>query len=165
MASLDRADPVILGHLLQEHRELHSLLRQTRQAVHDESLQRSGAAAPSAVDADEAGERVFTALRCLREHLAVHFRQEECGGFLEESLTKLPRLADDVREVLSEHPRLLSEIDGLIERVSRGDIPVAGWTSLCRDVDAFVTRLVEHERRESRVVQQGYNEDLGLFDD
>lgn len=164
MASLDRADPVILGHLLQEHRELHSLLRQARQAIEDETLPHRKASRGTK-DSAEACERVFTALRCLREHLADHFDQEERGGFLEESLTKLPRLADDVREVLAEHPRLLSEIDGLIERVSRGDISAAGWQALCRDVDQFVTRLVEHERRESRVVQQGYNEDLGLFDD
>lgn len=159
MASLDRADPVILGHILQEHRELHGLLRSTREAIaapHE---------SPSANAVAAGCERIAQALTALREHLAEHFQQEEDGGFLEESLARLPRLASEAREVLAEHPGLLNEADRLIERTSRGDIPAQGWASLCHDVDRFATRLLDHERRENRVVQQGYNEDLGLVDE
>ena len=159
MASLDRADPVILGHILQEHRELHGLLRSTREAI-------GLPAVPAPANARAAGcERIAKALTALRDHLAEHFHQEEEGGFLEESLARLPRLASAAREVLAEHPDLLDEADRLIERTSRGDIPALGWAALCHDVDRFATRLLDHERRENRVVQQGYNEDLGLVDE
>ncbi len=150
MASLDRADPVILGHILQEHRELHGLLRSTREAI----------AAPH-----ESPSATTGAAGCERIARALTAQQEEEGGFLEESLARLPRLASAAREVLAEHPDLLDEADRLIERTSRGDIPAQGWATLCHDVDRFATRLLDHERRENRVVQQGYNEDLGLVDE
>lgn len=67
--------------------------------------------------------------------------------------------------MLAEHPGLLDEADRLIERTSRGDISGSGWATFCQDVDRFATRLLDHERRENSVVQQGYNEDLGLADE
>jgi hypothetical protein len=159
MASLDRADPVILGHILKGHQELHALLRNTRDA----------AAAPSGHPSNDgqAGgcERITRALTALRQHMAEHFLQEEAGGFLEESLARLPRLAEEARRVLAEHPGLLAEADRLIERTSRGDIQPKGWATLRQDVDHFTMRLLDHERRENKVVQQGYNEDLGLVDE
>lgn len=159
MPSLDRADPVILGHILHEHRELHGLLRATREAITPPS---GGAPAASR---QNGCERITQALCELRNHLAEHFQQEEEGGFLEESLARLPRLAAEAGHVLAEHPALLDEVDRLIKQSSGGDIPATGWATLCRDVDQFATRLLDHERRENRVVQQGYNEDLGLADD
>lgn len=182
MPSLDRADPVILGHILHEHRELHSLLRSIREAV-DPTTEAADTEAANATHAGQrraesahrppttalerrAGcQRIAAALSALRDHLAEHFRQEETGGFIEESLARLPRLAAEARQVLSEHPDLLAEADRLIEKSSRGDIPAKGWTTLCHDVDQFASRLLDHERRENKVVQQGYNEDLGLGDE
>ncbi len=159
MPSLDRADPVILGHILQEHRELHGLLRAAREALTPPSGAHAAASGKGGCD------RITEALSRLRDHLTEHFQQEEEGGFLEESLARLPRLAEEAKRVLAEHPGLLDEADRLIQQTSRGDIPAQGWTALCRDVDQFATRLLDHERRENRVVQQGYNEDLGLADD
>ena len=158
MASIERADPVILGHILQEHRELHALLRSTREAIKHDSP-------PASASSRSAGaQRIAAALTALRDHLAEHFQLEENGGFLEESLARLPRLASEAKQVLAEHPGLLEEADRLITQSSRGDIPANGWASLCHDVDQFATRLLDHERRENSVVQQGYNEDLGLTD-
>ena len=159
MPSLDRADPVILGHILQEHRELHALLRSTREAVR-QTLE-TPAARPKPVGC----QRIAAALTNLRNHLQEHFQQEEEGGYLEESLARLPRLAAEATRVLAEHPGLLDEADRLIERTSRGDISGSGWATFCQDVDRFATRLLDHERRENSVVQQGYNEDLGLADE
>ncbi len=158
MASLDRADPVILGHILQEHTELHGLLRSAREAIKPESPPASAACRAAGC------QRIASALTALRDHMAEHFHLEETGGFLEECLARLPRLASDVRQVLDEHPGLLSEANRLIQASSRGDIPAAGWSTLCHDVDQFATHLLDHERRENRVMQQGYNEDLGLTD-
>ena len=176
MPSLDRADPVILGHILHEHHELHTLLRSVREAVEPaseaseqpEQKQRSsrkGSLANCKPEPPARCQRIAAALSALRDHLAEHFRQEETGGFIEESLARLPRLAAEARQVLSEHPDLLAEADRLIEQSSRGDIPATGWTTLCHDVDQFASRLLDHERRENNVVQQGYNEDLGLGDE
>lgn len=152
MAAIDRADPVILGHLLAQHRELHDLLLESRQAL---------AASVLAVDA------VMTARRrvaLLREHLARHFAQEEEGGFLEESLARMPRLAAAARDVLAEHTALLADVDGLLERLSARDIDRDAWRQAGHDFEAFASRLLAHERNENAVLQEGYNEDLGLAD-
>jgi len=151
MPSIERADPVILGHILAEHRAFH------------EELSAARAAFTSADRSEASGVRAAHAcLATLREHLARHFAQEEQGGYLEESLNRVPRLSPAVKAVLADHPALLAELDGLIERLSRPDIPQSSWEQAHRDFDAFAQHLVAHERNENAVVQEGYNEDLGL---
>lgn len=140
----ERTDPVILGHLLAQHRDLHEFLTAARSAF-------------------SVGRREAHAALCgLRAHLAAHFLQEEQGGFLEESIARMPRLAAAAAGVVREHPRLLAELDGLIERVAVADIPPAAWALAGRDFAGFCTHLLAHERNENAVVQEGYNEDLGL---
>jgi iron-sulfur cluster repair protein YtfE (RIC family) len=152
MASIDRADPVIMGHLLAQHRELHDLLVEGRASLS------GGTAGPTAV----AGAR--QRLEELRDHLARHFAQEEEGGYLEESLTRMPRLSQAVRDVLADHPALLAELDGLLERLAARDIGSEAWRQAGRDFEAFASHLLAHERNENAVLQEGYNEDLGLAD-
>jgi hypothetical protein len=151
MASIDRADPVIMGHLLAQHRELHDLLVEARGAFE----QPAGTVARAAA----AGR-----LGALRQHLAHHFEQEERGGYMEESLTRMPRLSRAVRAVLAEHPALLADLDGLLERLAARDSVSESWRQAGRDFEAFASRLLAHERNENAVVQEGYNEDLGLVD-
>ncbi len=149
MAAIDRTDPVIMGHLLAQHRELHDLLVEARGAF--ESPPR---------EAELARGR----LERLREHLARHFAQEEEGGFLEESLVRMPRLAAAARDVVAEHPVLLADLDRLLERLAARDIESDSWRQAGHDFEAFASRLLAHERNENAVVQDGYNEDLGLGD-
>ena len=147
MASIDRADPAIMGHLLAQHRELHDLLVDARAGLASQAYA-------------AARERLVT----LRDHLSQHFQQEEQGGFLEESLTRMPRLAADVRKVLADHPRLLAELDGSINCLSAEDIGRDAWRQAGHDFEAFASHLLAHERSENAVVQEGYNEDLGFVD-
>ena len=144
MAMNGRTDPVILGHILAQHRELHERIVAVREAF--------------AADPGTARR----ALAELREHLAAHFRQEEQGGFIEESITRLPRLSAAAAAAVREHPALLAEIDGLIERLAVADIPASSWTRAGRDFEDFCGHLLAHERNENAVVQAGFNEDLGL---
>ena len=151
MASLDRADPVIMGHILAQHRELHDQLVAARTAL--------GAPSPAA-RADVVAARVV--LRGLSDYLHRHFAQEEAGGYLEESITRMPRLSPAAKAVLAEHPVLLGELDRLIETVAAADISPLAWQQAGRDFECFADHLTAHERNENAVVQEGYNEDLGL---
>jgi hypothetical protein len=151
MASIDRADPVIMGHLLVQHRELHDLLMEARGAFE----QPAGEVAL----ADAAAR-----LGALRQHLARHFEQEERGGFMEESLSRMPRLAAAVREVMGEHPALLADLDRLLKRLAARDSGEEAWRQAGHAFEAFASRLLAHERNENAVVQEGYNEDLGFVD-
>lgn len=155
MSPIDRADPVILGHVLAQHRELHTLVS----AVH---------ARFEEADADRAATGWAAALRqplqALRDHLHAHFQAEEQGGFIEESLARMPRLAAAAKGVLAEHPRLLEELDLLIESLPGADISRLQRADLEAGFDRFCHHLLTHERNENAVVQEGYNEDLGLVD-
>lgn len=151
MFSNQRIDPVILGHILGQHRELHAQLLALR-----------GALASRPEPQRLAGVRRM--LESLRDHLRCHFEQEEKGGFMEESIARMPRLSASVREVMAEHPRLLAELDGLLERLPTGDISQAAWDEARRGFASFADHLLLHERNEHVVVQEGYNEDLGLFE-
>lgn len=153
MAAIDRADPIIMGHILVGHRYLHDLVAAARAAFQAAGVAATGTAA-------DVHERLVT----LRDHLQRHFAQEESGGHLEESLTRVPRLNGAVKEVLAEHPALLVELDALILRLARPDIPQTSWEQATRDFEAFARHLMAHERSENAIVQEGYNEDLGLTD-
>lgn len=162
MGSIDRPDPVILGHVLAEHRDLFQLMQSVRSAF----------AARGAPTADRRTE-VLGALRDLREHLRDHFAREEQGGFLEESVTRVPRLSAAVRSILRQHPTLLAELDGVIEGLA-AETPTAGaapadaarradqWHRADQAFELFSAHMAAHERSENTVVQEGYNEDLGL---
>jgi hypothetical protein len=152
MAGSDRSDPVILGHVLAEHRELHSSMSEIRSLLAADGPPTEGRKA-----------EVVEGLKSLREHLRSHFEQEERGGFLEESVTRMPRLSKAASAILAEHPRLLAELDGLIESTAR-ERAVTALELCCREFNRFAGHVVAHERKENSIVQEGYNEDLGLVD-
>ncbi len=160
MPSIDRPDPVILEHVLKEHRDLHARIVAVR-----EPLRAASGRPPTAAECKRLKDR----LADLRDHLGDHFRREEEGGFLEESQTRLPRLSGEVRSLLAEHSGLLAELDALavrfanlIERLPLGDSAAEDWRGLAEAFESFSLHLVDHERHENMIVQQGYNEDLGL---
>jgi iron-sulfur cluster repair protein YtfE (RIC family) len=148
-----RVDPVILGHLLCQHRDLHARLLALRADFAD---QHAATQPPLAAIRDR--------LLDLRDHLRDHFVQEEKGGFLEESIARMPRLSVAAREVVAEHPRLLAELDTLLESLPMRDIRQEAWDAAVRGFATFTDHLLAHERNENAVVQQGYNEDFGFGD-
>lgn len=153
MASIDRSDPVILGHLLAEHRDLFRLMQSVRSAF---------ATADPPTPACRA--EVLASLRELRAHLAEHFMQEEQGGFLEEAVTRVPRLSPAVRSILAQHPPLLAELDHLIQDLDPVTNGAEAWRRADHAFETFSAHMAAHERSENAVVQEGYNEDLGLVE-
>jgi hypothetical protein len=147
-----RVDPVILGHLLGQHRDLHARLLALRADF--------AANATPAPPLDAIRHR----LTDLRDHLCDHFDQEEKGGFLEESIARMPRLSAAARDVVAEHPQLLAELDALLADLPVGDIREEAWQAAGRGFATFTDHLLAHERNENAVVQQGYNEDFGFGD-
>jgi len=148
-----RVDPVILGHLLGQHRDLHARLLALRA---DFAPEHDAGHAPVKAVRDRLEE--------LRDHLRDHFVQEEQGGFLEESIARMPRLSVAAREVVAEHPRLLAELDTLVDKLPTQDVRDDSWDEAAHGFAAFTEHLLAHERNENAVVQQGYNEDFGFGD-
>jgi len=159
MASIDRSDPVILGHVLAEHRDLFHLMHSVQSR-----LAMAGPPGP------ESRADLLESLHHLREHLGDHFAQEELGGFLEEAMTRIPRLSAAVRSIVAQHPALLAELDRVIDQltiVEKSGEAAAGaksWSGAVHAFEAFAAHMAAHERSENAVVQEGYNEDLGLVE-
>ena len=162
MPSINRSDPVILGHLLAEHRDLFHLMHSVQLAFAMADL--SGPPSP------EHRADVLDSLHHLREHLGDHFAQEELGGFLEEAVTRMPRLSAAMRSIVAQHPGLLAELDRVIDALtmveqSRGFAAGAkSWSAAVHAFEAFAANMAAHERSENMAVQEGYNEDLGLVE-
>lgn len=152
MASIDRSDPIILGHVLAEHHDLFCRLSSARTAFREQP--------PSTATATE----VRDSLRGLRDHLAEHFAKEEQGGFLEESVARMPRLGCAVAAIMKQHPVLLAELDKVLVALSSSGDQADSWRQAGRDFEAFATHMLAHERSENAVLQEGYNEDLGLLE-
>ena len=142
MASIDRSDPVILGHVLAEHHELFCQMMAVRSAFADKA-----AVSQDRVDA------TLVALHALREHLRCHFEQEEEGGLLEESIARMPRLGPAMAAIMKQHPFLLTELDALIKLLSAGDNSPATWEQAGRGYEeCFAAHMQAHERSENAVV-------------
>lgn len=153
MASIDRSDPVILGHVLAEHQDLFNRLTAARKAF--------AAEAPPAADKLAS---LGACLTSLRDHLHEHFSQEERGGFLEEAVARMPRLGSAVAGLVAEHPALLAELDKIIAALPSSASSAATWQQAGQAFTGFAAHMMAHERSENAVVQEGYNEDLGLVD-
>jgi hypothetical protein len=162
MALMNRSDPVLLGHLLAEHRDLFHLMHSVQSGFATGAL--PGPPSP------EHRADVLESLHHLREHLGDHFAQEELGGFLEEAVTRMPRLSAAVRSIVAQHPALLAELDGVIEELTIVEksggfaAGAASWSGAVHAFETFAAHMAAHERSENTVVQEGYNEDLGLVE-
>ena len=95
-------------HLEAQHRRLHKNIRGVRSAV----VYSGGA------DRDASAADVTSTLRRMRDEIAKHFHEEECGGCMDEAVSRCPRLFSDVQRVESEHRELLARI-----RKYRGRMP------------------------------------------
>ena len=159
MSSIDRSDPVILGHILAEHHDLFAQITAARMAFADPD-----ACGPDQSRCAACHATALSSLQILREHLRSHFAHEEDGGFLEESIARMPRLAASANVILSQHPALLAEIEAVLLKLSTGKGSPAVWKHAGDEFESFATHMMAHEKLENSVIQDGYNEDLGLTD-
>lgn len=139
---------------LLEHRELN-------RSVHE--LERCFALAPLEVTPQSCRDAAAQ-LQRLRDYLAAHFAQEEEGGYLEEALSRVPRLGPQAAVLERQHAPLLARLDALVRRAGEPRLVVADWPKLAADFRDFVQCLLEHETAENRIVQAACNRDLDLDD-
>jgi hypothetical protein len=129
-------------HLASEHRRLSEHLRRI-----DQQFKRSS---PS--DLTESLSR-------LRADLAAHFKEEECGGCLEEAVVHDPNLAADAGRVSNEHPRLLADLDRLIDQIGASDTSKPLLDEIKQEYGQFAQSLREHEAAENRILQESFGID------
>lgn len=99
--------------------------------------------------------------RTMREH----FEAEEKGPLFTELPKRRPTVGARINALKEEHPRLLTEIDRIIEIT--GGMRQAELYEL-REINAriqlFVARLRRHEATENEIIFEAYWDDVGVGD-
>src|SRR5262245_22738680 len=129
-------------HLMAEHRRLHSLLRQMRQAI----------ARGVGPDEQPTFEEVGRVLARLREELVQHFAEEEAGGCLDEAVCRCPRLADEAKRIAAEHPQILVQIDRLAAQTRELPPTHVNQLAIQRAFDRLYQELCAHEKAENTLL-------------
>ena len=144
-----------LAHIAAEHRDLEQratrLFQLVKQRIDEDAL-------PVAM------AELTLNLQELRDLMQYHFAQETAGGYLEEAVARLPRLAGAADAVERQHPELLCDSSALLESAKTAQPSIDAWKQLGVGVARFTDELLAHEIEENRILQEGFNEDPALFD-
>ncbi|PQO48001.1 hemerythrin domain-containing protein [Blastopirellula marina] len=143
---LNCSDEGFRHHLHEEHRQLNVELDQLSACclgqLKDCDLQ---------TDWNRLRDRVHR----LRDNLVHHFREEEEGCCLDEAVARRPTLAAEAREIESEHPELLAELDGLINWLDEEPPLEITLQNARARLNAFAENLRRHEWREDALIRRG----------
>lgn len=106
-------------------------------------------------------------LEDLRDHLALHFALEEAYGYFDEPLRVDPRLSSRAKMLRSQHRELYLHSCDLIDHAMQlhdGHHVQALARRLVDEYADFDARLNQHERDENELIQQEWDEDIGVGD-
>jgi hemerythrin len=136
---------------LAEHRDLHQVFDRIRAAI-------AATDAPTPEQRREVTQMIVN----LRDCLAQHFAQEERGGYLEEAVTRLPRLEAKAAALQRQHGELLDAANAVLIAARQAATPADAWNVLRIEYTKLMQRLCAHEAAENEVLQTAFNEDIGL---
>lgn len=103
-------------------------------------------------------------LQQIRQLLADHFATEEEGGYLASALSVAPQFARRAEELQLQHREFLQQLDELIVRLTSSPAQFPTWSDACREFEAFLVSLREHEHAENEIVQSAFERDAGTAD-
>jgi len=109
--------------------------------------------------------RLLEHLPGLSRTMREHFKEEEGGLLYAELPYKRPRFAVRLEALREEHPRLLVEIDKVIDVTgSLHEAEVYELRELNARIQLLVARLRRHEAAENELIFEAYWEDIGAGD-
>jgi hemerythrin-like domain-containing protein len=106
-------------------------------------------------------ERVCTRLSATRAHVLDHFQFEEQDRYMDKVRKREPRFERAIEELVKEHRQLAQSLDAVIEEARTADTLN---DSLRANVHAWIGHIRQHEARESRLVLDAFNSDVGAED-
>jgi len=144
---------------LQEIKEVNSELWQL--------LEKVGHLCSTAHQIEHQGRHVVDMLGALRDQLALHFTLEEAYGYFDDPVHVAPRLCLAATALRDEHELLYARISRLADEVD--ELQRSG--RLAKSGDHIVARFREfselfqqHESRESELILEAYDSDIGVGD-
>lgn len=104
-------------------------------------------------------------MRDFQHQLLKHFDLEELGGFMDTVLRTAPQYARQVDQLEIEHDDLIKDLDRAIATFKGADCASSPKVMRARErVRELVSALDAHEAVENELIQNVYNQDLGLGD-
>lgn len=135
--------PKLTAEAIEEHRQIHFHMNQLTKALE--------AMGTPAVDSDRMLD-VAARIDSLKERLEEHFRGEEDAGLYQGILDALPQAESDVMRLMSEHERILRDLEGARTLARKKDPSDA--TFLRTDLERILGVLRDHEREEEALLQR-----------
>lgn len=146
MPNLQQLTDAAVNKLLIEHALLHELLEEGDRL---------------SVEADTPDALVL-GLHELREIMHDRFASEECGGYLQDTVTIAPRYSAECENLRHEHRLLLSDLDAMLDDLNHS--PQETLMTFHARFRDFTTRFLNHEHHENAVVQRALEDDIGVGD-
>jgi hypothetical protein len=100
-------------------------------------------------------------LSLTRSLIAGHFHLEEQGGYMDAVRKRQPRFEREVRQLEEEHRQLAQSLEELLAETSKA---MGSSDALRGKVLAWVQHIRQHEARETDLIQDAYNLDIGAED-
>lgn len=100
----------------------------------------------------------------LGDLLVKHFAMEESDGYLADALTHAPQLVSRANDLLRQHPQMAARAQTLVEFGAPRPSSQLWWEETQQRYAAFMGELLEHERREDRLIQEAYTNDIQASD-
>src|SRR5438445_9178007 len=110
--------------------------------------------------------RKLTTLRFISQSLHRHLEHlmtlEEYDGYMDFVVARCPHLSKTVAALRQDHDRFRSGMRQLWHRLERASPADAGtFVDVCADMDEFLTKLEEHNKTETRLMQEAFERTEG----
>lgn len=100
-------------------------------------------------------------LEATQTHITAHFRFEEQNGYMNAVQDRAPHLERVIQQLAEEHHQLAQGLNALIDQARTA----GGLTEMLRQgVRQWLERVRHHEERETDLVQEAFNQDIGAED-
>ena len=103
----------------------------------------------------------------LRNQLAIHFSLEEAYGYFDEPVSADPHLCRQADLLRRQHEELFEALRGIAQCASRAADDQSSIEESTRIVSAYLRfheQLGAHESAENELIQDAFNEDIGVGD-
>ncbi len=103
----------------------------------------------------------------LRDQLAIHFSLEEAFGYFENAIEVAPRLSERAEELRGEHALFFRDISNLCEQAEKllyHETPNHGLRQIAARFASFHDALDQHETRETELIMEAFDDDIGVGD-
>jgi hypothetical protein len=139
----------VFEEVCREHRALGGKVARIRQAL-------AGGSIP--------GEEIAAMLLDLKDALKVHFSNEEFHGFFGEVTARAPYLSREANKLCAEHLEMLDTARRIAHFAVAGGGSQCWWHELNTRFLAFADQLHRHEQDEDSLLQQAFQDDIGVID-